>query len=258
MLSCNSEQIDQRIDQAECLQLFLDYDGTLADFAPSPDLVLPDKEVIQILREIKANPAVKIAIISGRMLSQIRRLIPIEGILLAGTYGIELLLPDGKLIHRLDYNKVRPLLEILKPQWESQISGKEGFFLEDKGWSLAIHARFAAEDEAKAILKEAREAAQRWIDIDQFHILGGDRFLEVAPKIANKGNTITYLLDHNKRENAPVIYIGDDDKDEDAFMVVNANGGITILVAQVHRPTAANCRLDSPLSVRNWLRKLIP
>jgi trehalose 6-phosphate phosphatase len=258
MLSCTSEQTLMRIAQAERLRLFLDYDGTLADFASSPDLVLPDEEVIQILKELNANPALRVAIVSGRMLSQIRKLLPIEGILLAGTYGIELLMPGGELIHRQDYDRVRPLLEALKPQWESQINGREGFYLEDKGWSLAIHARFAEEDEAEAILKGAREAAQRWIDTNQFHILGGNKFLEVGPKIAKKGNTVAYLLERSPWEGALSIYVGDDDKDEDAFTVVNAYGGITILVAQEQRPTAANCRLDSPSSVRSWLRNLAP
>jgi trehalose 6-phosphate phosphatase len=258
MLSCTSEQTLIRIAQAERLRLILDYDGTLADFAPSPDLVLPDEEVIQILKELNANPALKVAIVSGRMLSQIRKLVPIEGIFLAGTYGIELLMPGGELIHRQDYDRVRPLLEELKPRWKLQINGREGFYLEDKGWSLAIHARFAEENEAETILNGARQTAQRWIDTDQFHILEGDKFLEVGPKIARKGNTVAYLLERYPWENALSIYIGDDDKDEDAFTVVNAHGGITILVSQEQRPTAANCRLDSPSSVRSWLRKLIP
>jgi trehalose 6-phosphate phosphatase len=254
MLSCDSEQTITRIAQAERLQLFLDYDGTLADFAPSPDHVLPDKEVIHILSKLKANPALKIAVVSGRRLSHIRKLLPIEGILLAGTYGVELLLPGGEVIYRLDYGGVRPGLEVIKPQWEAHIRGKEGFYLEDKGWSLAIHARFADKDEAETVLKEAWDAAQRWIDADQFHILGGDKFLEVGPEIANKGDTVTYLLERYPWEGALSVYVGDDDKDEEAFTVVNAHGGITILVAHEPRPTAASCRLDSPNSVRSWLR----
>lgn len=258
MLSINIEQITKRIAQVNHLQFFLDYDGTLADFALSPDLVLPDEEVIQLLRELNANPAYRVAIVSGRMLSQVRRLVPIKGILLAGTYGVELLMPGDEVIHRLNYKGVRPILDTIKPQWQAQIRSKNGFYLEDKGWSLAIHGRFADEDKVEEILKEARKIALEAIDADQFHILGGDKFLEVGPKIANKGETIKYLLKSHAWEGSLPIYIGDDDKDESAFTVVNDHGGVTILVAQEQRPTAATSRLDSPASVRNWLRKIIP
>lgn len=256
MLLCKTEQTIKRLSQARRLQLFLDYDGTLAEFAPSPEVVLPDEEVIQILKTLKANPAVKVAIVSGRMLNQVRKLIPIGGIWLAGTYGVELLTPSGEQIHRLDYNRVRPLIDALRPHWETRIKGKTGFYLEDKGWSLAIHARFADKNEANAILQAAREDAQRWMDTDLFQILGGDRFLEVGPQIANKGNTLSYLLDQYPWEGALTIYVGDDDKDEEAFKVVNAHGGITILVAHEQRPSAANCRLDSPSSVKDWLKNI--
>ena len=52
----------------ENLFLFLDYDGTLAEFAPNPDIVLPDDELIQLLTRLKANPKVDLAVVSGRRL----------------------------------------------------------------------------------------------------------------------------------------------------------------------------------------------
>ena len=256
MLSCNFKRTITLINQAERLRLFLDYDGTLADFAPSPDHVLPDEEVIGILHGLKANPAIRVAVVSGRRLSHVRKLVPIESILLAGTYGIEQLTPQGKVFNRLDYEHIRPQLEALKPQWMAQIGNESGFYLEDKGWSLAIHARFADQQKAEKVLQRAREVAQRWIDEDQFRILGGDKFLEVAPKIANKGETIAYLLEYYPWEGALPIYIGDDDKDEEAFAEINARGGISILVAREARPTQAGCRLDSPQDVRRWLRSI--
>lgn len=256
MLSCDSETTITRINQAERLQLFLDYDGTLADFAPSPDHVLPDEEVIGILRGLKSNPAIRVAVVSGRRLSHVQKLLPIESILLAGTYGVEQLTPQGEVFNRLDYEQIRPQLETLKPQWEVQIGDEDGFYLEDKGWSLAIHARFADEQKAEKVLQGAHEIAKRWIGADEFRILGGENFLEVAPKIANKGETIAYLLEQYPWEGALPIYIGDDDKDEEAFAAINARGGISIVVAREARPTQAGCRLDSPQEVRRWLRGL--
>ena len=42
----------QRVMDADKLRLFLDYDGTLADFAPTPDEVYPDPELIDLLNRL--------------------------------------------------------------------------------------------------------------------------------------------------------------------------------------------------------------
>jgi len=44
-------------------------------------------------------------------------------------------------------------------------------------------------------LNAARVAATQTISPDYFRILGGDRFLEVAPAGAHKGHTVEWLLD---------------------------------------------------------------
>jgi trehalose-6-phosphatase len=50
--------------------------------------------------------------------------------------------------------------------------------------------------------------------------------------------------------------VGDDDKDEEAFEVIRACGGIAILVSSEPRDTKADCRLESPQGVRRWLAAL--
>lgn len=237
--------------------MFLDYDGTLADFAPTPDDIIPDPELIDILTELENHPEIHPAIISGRRLEHIISLVPVPGILLAGTYGIEIRSPDGKRLNRLDYSEIRPTLDSLKPKWDHLISGREGFYLEDKGWTLAIHARFSEDREAERILRTAQKIADNRMDGNVFRLLGGNKFLEVGPKLANKGTNIEYLLAHYPLEEATLVYLGDDDKDEEAFVVINKHKGIAILVSETERETHASLRLNNPSSVRKWLRSLI-
>jgi trehalose-6-phosphatase len=52
------------------------------------------------------------------------------------------------------------------------------------------------------------------------------------------------------------LYLGDDDKDEEAFCVIKAHGGIAVLVAAEPRDTEADWRLDSPQAAREWIEKL--
>jgi len=237
--------------------LFLDYDGTLAGFAPTPDVIIPDPEVIDILTRLENHPFFQPAIISGRRLDHIIALVPVSRLLLAGTYGIEIRTPDGKHINRLDYSHIRPGLDLLKPKWEQLISGQVGFYLEDKGWSLAIHARFADDHAARTILSTARETAADCMDASLFRMMGGDKFLEVGPLLANKGATIEYILERYPVVDALPVYIGDDDKDEEAFAVVNQHNGISVVVSENERGTHADLRLQDPPSVREWLISLL-
>ncbi|MEA3377008.1 MAG: trehalose-phosphatase [Chloroflexota bacterium] len=253
-------QVERRIEQARRLRLFLDYDGTLADFAPTPDHVEPQPEVVALLTALADHPDIRVAVISGRRLGHVEELVPVSRLLLAGTYGVELRLPDGERVDRVPYDEIRPVLEQVKPRWERLLAGRDGFFLEDKGWALAIHARDAAHDEAEEVLDQARRvataAAEGAARRDQFRILGGHKFLEIGPALAHKGRTVDYLLQRHPWPGALPVYVGDDDKDEEAFAVIHAHGGLAVKVCDEPCHTQADARLPSPQAVRRWLATL--
>jgi len=244
----------KRIRQADHIWLLLDYDGTLADFAPTPDDVIPDPELIALIEALIHHPKFSLAIISGRRLAHIEKLVPLLGIWLAGSYGLELRTPDGEHLKRADYNTLRPQLESLKPEWAKLIDGLDDFYLEDKGWSLALHARFALDEEAAEILAQASILAKQTCSAEKFQLLSGHKFLEIAPHEADKGHTVAYLL--QRRHQAFPIYLGDDDKDERAFPVVQAKGGLAGCVCNPVRPTRADFLLKSPHEARIWLANL--
>ncbi len=253
------DELHEFLRQEERLWLFLDYDGTLSEFAPTPDQVIPDEELIALLAKLAEEERVRLTIISGRRLDQIETLIPLQGILLAGTYGIEMRTPDGEYVDRIPYERIRPSLEVLEPLWAHLIAGREGFFLEDKDWALALHARFAEAEEAEIVLAEARKMAEEVAATapGRFRILGGHRFLELGPLLAHKGRTVEHLLELYPLPDALLLYIGDDDKDEEAFEVIQAHGGMAIVVSDGDRESCANCRLRTPGAVRRWLKGLM-
>jgi trehalose 6-phosphate phosphatase len=252
--------VQERLAHSERFWLFLDYDGTLADFAPTPEHVNPDPDLANLIERLARHPRFRVAVVSGRRLSHVQGLVPVPGVLLAGTYGIELQTAEGARVDRLDYDSLRPTLDALKPRWADLIAGRQGFFLEDKGWALALHARHAAEDEAIRVLANARRLADAAVDRadpEPFRLLGGHKFLEIGPRLANKGMTVAYLLDTRPWPGALPIYLGDDDKDEEAFGVVRARGGIAVVVAADPRETEAHLRLQSPQAARRWLEILL-
>ncbi len=256
MLPSAAEALNQ-LAKHDRLWLFLDYDGTLADFAPTPDIVTPDPDLIALLTALNTKPGLRLAVISGRRLQHVRSLVPIPGIWLAGTYGVELQTPKGEQLERLDYRLIRPALENVKLTWHNLIGNHPGFYLEDKGWSLAIHARYAADQEAEETLSAARDQAQAALKYGSLRLQGGHKFLEICPQQADKGETLAYILSRDVFPEALPIYIGDDDKDERAFSTVNAHRGIAIVVTLEERPTQAGYTLANPTAVRAWLKALL-
>ena len=214
-----------------------------------------------LIEQLADLPDSRVTIISGRRLAHIQALLPVYGIQKAGTYGLELQKADGETIHHVDYGTVRPLLDALKQKWEQLLEGRSGFYLEDKGWTIAIHGKDAVEEEATAVLRMANDQAQALLEQDRgdvFRLLGGHRFLECGPKSADKKRTVEYLLSsYSWHDDALLVYLGDDDKDEVAFEEIQQRGGIAIAVGDRLMKSLADCWLPSPQAVRLWLQGVI-
>jgi len=245
---------------SEYLWLFLDYDGTLADFAPTPEVIRTDPRIISLLDQLVSIPTIRVTVLSGRRLRDLRLLLPIRGLFLAGTYGLELQDEMGETINRVEDGQLQLALEMIKPQWEHIIHGREGFFLEDKGWTLALHARSANDDEAEQVLSEAQQTTRQRFFARHFRILGGHKFLELAPSLASKGDAVSYLLNRYPLPEARLLCVGDDDKDEEAFYVIHAKGGMAAKVlqpSQASYPTEADFFFESPADTLHWLEELL-
>ncbi len=253
-----SEELTTRLARTKRLWLFLDYDGTLAEFAPTPDVISPDPKVIDLLARLAKAPGIQLGVLSGRRLAHVKKLLPVPQAILAGTYGIEIQTPQGGEIHRVDYSTIRPLLEELKPQWAQLIEGREGYFLEDKDWAIAIHARHAPDQEqADEILAQAHHLSDDIAARDSFRRIGGYKFIEVGPRLATKHAGVHYMIETFPWSNSLPIYIGDDDKDEEAFAAIKEVDGVAIVVSSQPRETLAECRLEAPPQVHQWLENLM-
>lgn len=250
------QSLKQLTRQVEKIRLFLDYDGTLADFAPAPDIIQPDPALISLLSHLVETEKYLTAVISGRSLSHLRELLPMKGLLLAGTYGLEMQFPDGSLVNALDYNQVRPHMEKLLPKWQALLDGQIGFFLEDKGWSLALHARFATIEDARRVLNSARGEIDKLSAGTGFAVEHRERFLEITPVEANKRRSVETILSRHTPAGALPIYIGDDLNDEEAFDAILAARGVCLRVSKDTVSTRAQYRLSGPTEVWQLLNKL--
>ncbi len=250
------QALNRQILSADVVRLFLDYDGTLADFAPNPGVIAPDLQLIGLLDRLARVDRFLPAVVSGRRLADMCELLPVDGLLLAGTYGAEMQLPDGSHITTVDFAGLRPTLDRLLPKWSALVQDRLGFYLEDKGCALALHARFASLGEADEVLRAARAEIERLPPGPQFRIHSSQRFLEIVPADASKARAVSEIMDRFTPAGALPVYAGDDEMDEEAFAQVKTRGGISLRVALENTPTRANVRLESYRQVRAWLADL--
>lgn len=252
------EKIERILEEHEDVALFLDYDGTLADFTRHPDIVEPNPEVVKLVEALLDSENILPIIISGRRLSHLQKLLPFPNMILAGAYGLEIQFPGNELYYPLEYERIRPALQEIKLVWADLIEGEGPFYLEDKGWAVAIHARFVDDGTAEEILSQAQQIALDRLDARVFQVKSGDKFLEAKPIQADKGRCVSFLLIKLPLENTALLYLGDDDKDEQAFEVVHEHGGVAIRVCSsvIHNPIE-DWRLDNPQAAREWLWTLI-
>ncbi len=254
-LSPNLARIRQHLQQGGLIWLFLDYDGTLVPIAPSPDQARPDAALLELLAQLARGNVFRTVILSGRPLSALQAMLPVPGLMLAGLYGVETQMPDASVQRYIEPAELRSTIEKVKTAWTDLVRGRAGFLVEDKGSAVALHARFAAEADAEEVLPQAQSIASRLMRAGHFRLLGGQRFLEVAPAAAHKGKTVARLLAHGDW-NGLSVYFGDDDKDEEAFAIVQEHGGIPIAVGPRELAHAQEC-LPSPAAVREWLQLFI-
>ena len=259
MKLANHDELNHWARAASRLWLFLDYDGTLAEFTETPADVRPKPEVMRALRAVASRPETRLVILSGRRLEDLQSLIRLKRIFLVGTYGVQIQTQEGNSISREDYREYRPFLEELKPGWEALIDGRRGFYLEDKGWTLALHALHTTDRDAEEVVGAARNQFKAKLSGWNFNLLEGHKFIEVAPAIANKGNAVLFLLQQFPWSRAQLIFCGDDDKDAEAFPVVHSLGGINVWVSQTGQgkiPPFTDYLMELPREMRGWLMEI--
>ncbi len=251
------EAVIAHLRQDGHVTLFLDYDGTLVPIAPTPDEALPDADLLELLRRLCERPSLRTVLLSGRPLEDLQHMLPVQGLIIAGLYGVEMQMGDDTVLREPSHDNIRARIVQVRESWAKLAGGLQGFLLEDKGQAIALHARWADGEQAKQVLRAARSQASDIVDTQSFRILDGDRYIEVAPAAADKGETVDWLLSHYPVPRDLPVGFGDDNKDEAAFAVIQHRGGFAVGVGYRYELPAVDSRVDSPHQARDWLRALL-
>jgi len=233
--------------------LMLDYDGTLAPFHVARELAAPLPHSLNLLRAIAAMPGMQVAIVSGRPVAEMERLLGQLPVTFVGEHGWEMRLPDGMVIQ----HPVAPeLVERLEKAERAAEAEGLGELLERKRAGLVLHTRGLTATRARELGDQAWELWQAVVESGKILRQHSDGGVELRVYGRDKGTAVLSLVSR-----APfgtlAVFVGDDATDEDAFEVVQ-DCGFGVLVNGSQRPTLAAAHLPDCASVvtflKEWLR----
>jgi trehalose 6-phosphate phosphatase len=232
------------------LVLLLDFDGTLAPIVERPELAAMPSATRHALERLRARAGVTAAVVSGRGMADARERAQIEGVAYAGNHGMEIEGPGIRRIHP-EARAARPDLELVLRDLIHALEAIPGAFVEDKGLTLSVHYRQTPADEVPRVRDVVTAATDG--RLSNLRVTEGKMVLEIRPRVDwHKGRAVLFLLEQMRPpQGAPVLYLGDDRTDEDAFVALGQTGqGEGVIVADpVPTDTAARSFLHSPAEV---------
>ena len=226
---------------------FFDVDGTLVDIADAPGGAGADGDVQRLIVELYRATGGAVALISGRSLADIDRLVPDLRLPAAGQHGIERRDAAGRVSHDA---LPSPELDAVRRGLAAAVARHPGLLLEDKGLSLALHYRRAPRLAGYA----HRLVRSLLVGSDgTYGVQAGKRVVEIKPAGKDKGIAVLEFLQEEPFRGRTPVFVGDDSTDEHAFVTVNRLHGHSVKVGPGR--TAARGRLPDVRAVRAWLEQ---
>lgn len=230
--------------------LMLDFDGTLVPFTSARDAARSVTRSLELVRDVVAHGATSIAVVSGRPLHELEKVISGFPAWLIGEHGWESRAPDGTLAcEPLEPRVVRAL------DLAEAVARRSGWgdLLERKRTAMVLHTRVlpacrARDAEARCETAWRGLARPGGMRVDR--IAGG---VELRPRGRDKGTVVRTLLGGSMPATLGV-FVGDDVADEDAFEAVR-DYGFGVQVGGGVRPTLAMARIGSPEAVPQFLEQ---
>lgn len=223
--------------------LFLDFDGTLVNIAPTPDAIEVPSALTPQLQRLHRGLDGALALVSGRAVDDLRRHLPeFPGVIL-GSHGAERAAPG----QAPEATATAPDPVALIAEAHAFAAAHDGVLVEPKPHGVVLHYRAAPKHEtaAKTFLDDLA-ATHPGLALQPAKMA-----FELRPEGADKGRAVTDLLRAPPFHGRRPIYAGDDVTDEAAIAAVQAKGGLGIKVGEGN--SGASHRADSVETFAIWL-----
>lgn len=223
--------------------LFFDFDGTLVEIAPTPEavVVLPDTQ--KLLSALHSRTGGATAIVTGRSLSSLDKLLQIAAFPASGSHGAQYRTPDSGVISVPPEH--RPPKEFVDHC--RQFAQQHQLIFEDKTYSITLHFRQQPDIETRL---------DQWLESlvnghPQFVIQTGKCVREIKSRDIHKGRALDFFMGQQNFQHRVPWYFGDDVTDEAGFTWVNQNGGVSVKIGS--GDTDAHHRLPDCTALHRFL-----
>jgi trehalose 6-phosphate phosphatase len=227
-----------RVAESRALLAF-DYDGTLAPIVSDPRRAAMREATRELLGAVA--DAYSCVVVSGRTPPDLERRLDGLGLLdVIGDHGRD---PAGPA---LDVRSVRRSIVAVK----RSLAQEPGLVIDERPLSLAIHYRACARRaQARAAIAGATSA------LDGLRVVHGKCVVNLVPRAAaNKGVTVTRARERFGAD--LVLYVGDDETDEDVFGLNQPQWLVGVRV-RAKRTSLASFYLRDQRSVDSLLATLL-
>jgi trehalose 6-phosphate synthase/phosphatase len=245
------ETLLRRLRAASHLVLLLDYDGTLVPFAPTPELAVPDPELLDLLRALALRARTRVHIVSGRTRETLGTWLGHLPLGLHAEHGLW-----SRAAGMADWTAPplpavawRPAVLAILQDFAARTPGS---LVEEKTRSLAWHYRAADAAYGASQANELRVHLMQLLSNEPVELLAGDHVIEIRPHGLQKGR-IAREVSASAPAEAVFVGMGDDRTDEDLFAALPPEG-VAIHVGS--RPSQAAIWLSDTAAARRFLRAL--
>lgn len=226
--------------------LFLDFDGTLVDFAATPDAVKLRIGSRELLEHVRRRLGGALALVTGRRIVNMDRyLAPLE-LPASGVHGREFRPGPGDIRKR----PVSPDFDTARRRLAALVRPDDPLLIEDKRGALVLHFRQHPEQRERAEAM-SREAAGGLPDL---YVIEGHMIFEIRQRGVSKALALELFAAEQAFRGRLPVFVGDDATDEDGFLAAASAGGFGVKVGP--GSTAAAYRLADVSAVHAWLAQI--
>jgi trehalose 6-phosphate phosphatase len=242
----NWDDVAAQIRKRGRVTIFLDFDGTLVDIAPRPELVRLKPEARGVLRRLAKHPLATLVVVSGRRRAELLEHIAVPHIHYFGLYGWErdehsVLPPDAQQALRDVCKTLEPLVKKYPNLW-----------IENKNSSLSVHLLHVPKTRHEALREELLAVLRPFQK--KLHAVGNIRDVEILPRsIPGKGLAVREFLRDSADKKSLAFYFGDDYSDESGFVAVGRGASVHVGKPRV---TKARYRVRTPGEVAKVLGRI--
>lgn len=207
--------------------LLLDFDGTIAPTVPDPRDATIEASTRRALHRLAESNAVRVGIVSGRSLDDLRERVAVPGFILVGSGGLEFEI-DGTCFVAIPAGGSLEAFKSARNAAGLGVAGLEGVRVEDKPHGFTIHHLAAAPGAVDAVktLAETIRSSHPSVGV----IIGalGVEFAHDA--MHDKGTAVGEVVRRLGHSFRTVVFVGNDSNDAPAMRATEQLGGLSVAI----------------------------